>query len=117
MNATVLSSDVEGESFQVKLGVKQGCVIAQTLFIIFVAAMIKNDLPSGLDIVYRTDGRAFNLSRLRLKNRTSVTYLIEFQYADHNCVASTSEDHLQQMLNAFNCAYIHLDLSINLKKT
>ena len=95
-------------------------VIAPTLFIIFLAAithMIKNDLPSGLNIVYRTDGQVFNLSRLRSKNRTSVTSPMEFQYADDNCVVSTSEDHLQQILNAFNSAYIRLGLSINQQKT
>ena len=107
-------------AFQVKSGIKQGCVIVPTLFIIFAAAIthiIKNDLLSGLDIVYRTDGRVFNLSRLRSKNRTSVTSLMEFRYADDNCVMSTSEDHLQQILDAFNSAYIHLGLSINPKMT
>ena len=40
-----------------------------------------------------------------------------FQYADDNCVVSTSEDHLQQILNAINSAYIRLGLSINPTKT
>ena len=42
--------------------------------------------------------------------------LIEFQYADDNS-AALSENHLQQILTAFNSAYTKLGVSINSKKT
>ncbi|XP_062924161.1 uncharacterized protein LOC134356870 [Mobula hypostoma] len=108
------------ESFQVRSGVKQGCVIAPTLFAIFVATIIhiiKDDLPPGIEIVYRTDGRLFNLAHLKSKIKTSTNSLIEFQYADDNSVGALSENHLQQFLTAFNCAYTKLRLAINSRKT
>ena len=40
-----------------------------------------------------------------------------FQHADDKCVVFASEEHLQQILNACNSAYIHLGLSINPRKT
>ena len=63
------------------------------------------------------DGHLFNLACLRSKTKASNTSLIEFQYADDNSVAALSEEHLQQILDAFNLAYKKLDLTINAKKT
>ena len=40
MHVVVLSSGAITDSFEVKTGVKQGCVITPTLFFIFLAAML-----------------------------------------------------------------------------
>ncbi len=120
MRATVRVGNDNSDSFQVRSGVKQGCVIAPTLFSIFIATIthiIKEDLPPGIEIVYRTDGGLFNIARLKSKRKTSTSSLIEFQYADDNCVAALSEYHLQQILTAFNHAYLKLGLTVNTKKT
>ena len=72
-------------------------MIAPTLFTIFIATImyiIKDDLPPGIEIVYRMDGKLFNLARLKSKNKTFAGSLIEFQYADDNSVAALSEQHL-----------------------
>ena len=64
MFATIMVDNGNCEPFQVKSGVKQGCIIAPILFIIFVAAithLINNDLSPGIGIAYRTDGTLFNL--------------------------------------------------------
>lgn len=101
-------------------GVKQGCVIAPTIFTIFIATIlhiIKDDLPAGIEIVYRMDGRLFNMARLKSKRKTSSRSLLEFQYADYSSVATLDENHLQQALTAFHRAYTKLGLSINVKKT
>ncbi|XP_032903683.1 protein polyglycylase TTLL10-like [Amblyraja radiata] len=74
--------------------------------------IIKDDLPPGIEIVYKTDGRLFNLARLKSKTKTSVSSLIEFQYAD-NCVAALSDNHLQQILTAFNSVYTKRGFTIN----
>ncbi|XP_076031048.1 uncharacterized protein LOC143019264 [Oratosquilla oratoria] len=120
MFATVLVNNGTTDPFQVNTGVKQWCVIAPTLFIIFIATIlhiIKDDLPSGIEIVYRTQGKLFNLARLKSKTKTSSCSLIEFQYADDNSIAALSEEDLQRIMNAFNKAYISLGLTINSKKT
>jgi len=49
-------------------GVKQGCVLAPTLFSMVFAAMLTdafNDSEDGIPLRYRTDGRVFNPRRLQ----------------------------------------------------
>ena len=40
MNAEVISEGKKSESFVVQTGAKQGCVLASTLFALFLAAML-----------------------------------------------------------------------------
>ncbi|XP_076066121.1 uncharacterized protein LOC143039763 [Oratosquilla oratoria] len=82
-----------------------------------VLHIIRDDLPPGIKISYRTDGKLLNLARLKSNTKTITKRLLEFQYADDNCVAALREDHLQQVLNAFHHAYTKLGLNNNIKKT
>ena len=55
------------DSFPIENSVKQGCVLAPTLFAIFFSMMLqesKEDLYEGVYIWFYTDGRVFNLRRL-----------------------------------------------------
>ena len=59
MSASVLIDGESTESFEVKTGVKQGCVTAQTLFSIFISAVLhltSEKLPRGIDMQFRIDG-------------------------------------------------------------
>ena len=120
MSATVLCSGSETEPFKVETGVKQGCIIAPTLFAVFIAAIIHlvgHSLPPGVQITYRTDGRLFNLNRFKAKSKISRTSIVELQYADDNAIVAHTETELQSILDAFARAYKLLGLSINVKKT
>ncbi|XP_060133875.1 uncharacterized protein LOC132592550 [Zootoca vivipara] len=121
MTATIADNNgSQSEPFTVGPAVKQGCVIAPTLFIIFIAMilhLVEGKLPTGVEIIYRTDGKLFNLSRLKAKSKVTVTSVIELQYADDNIVCARSEDDLQTILNIFAEAYEKLGLSLNIKKT
>ena len=119
MSARVLGG-TGGEAFEVQTGVKQGCVIAPTLFSIFISAifhLFQDRLPDGVEIIYRMDRGLFNLRRLKARSKTSSTSLTELQYADDNCVCATSECQLQAILDAFTLAYESLGLPVNGKKT
>ena len=57
----------QSDSFMISNGVKQGCILAPTLFSIIFSIMIleaKEDLPDGIYIRFPTDGNLFNLRRL-----------------------------------------------------
>uniref|UniRef100_A0A803TRR0 ribonuclease H n=1 Tax=Anolis carolinensis TaxID=28377 RepID=A0A803TRR0_ANOCA len=121
MMATVLDSNgSQSDSFKVESGVKQGCVIAPTLFSIFITMilhLVDGKLPTGVEIIYWTDGKLFNLSRLKAKTKVTTTSVIELQYADDNVVCAHSEEGLQATLNTFAEAYEKLGLSLNIEKT
>ncbi|KAK1886523.1 Secreted RxLR effector protein 78, partial [Dissostichus eleginoides] len=103
MSATVLSgSGDETEPFRVVTGVKQGCVIAPTLFSIFVAAILyltSKHLPQGVNIMYRTDGQLLNINRFRAKGQTTTISIMELQYADDNALVALSEEDLQAVID------------------
>ena len=121
MTATVLNNSGSlSEPFTVETGVKQGCIIAPTLFSVFIAFilhLIGKELPQGIPIWYRTDGRLFNLNRFKAKTKIRKTIIMELQYADDNAIAAHSAEDLQGILNAFAKAYRALGLAMNIKKT
>ncbi|KAJ1154030.1 hypothetical protein NDU88_006787 [Pleurodeles waltl] len=68
MLARVLDDRDSSDAFLVINGVKQGCVLAPTLFSMMFSAMLSNafcdDEETSIKIRYRTDSRLFNLWRL-----------------------------------------------------
>lgn len=119
MKASVIVDGDDTESFEVKTGVKQGCVIAPTLFSIFLTAvlhLVKESMPTGIKLRYRFDD-IFNLRRLKAKTKTTTVTVCELQYADDNAIVAHSEQDLQQAMDAFNSAYTALGLKLNAKKT
>ena len=68
--------------FEVTAGVKQGCVIAPSLFSLFFAAMLKEatkDMPQGVSIRFR-NGSVFNLSRLKASNKVTEALIRELLF-------------------------------------
>lgn len=119
MNASVLVDGQQSDPFKVQTGVKQGCVIAPTLFSIYLYAvlhLVKQELSEGITLNYRI-GDLFNLQRLRAKTLTSKQSVLELQYADDNALVAHTEEHLQEVMTAFENAYKALGLKLNAKKT
>ena len=79
------------EEFDINIGVKQGCVLAPTLFGIYFAALLDSAFGEESDGVYvrtRTDGNLFNVQRLRWKKMTTSVLLRELLFADDAALVS-----------------------------
>ena len=60
------------EPFEIRSGVKQGCVLAPMLFATFFVLLLKHFLDTTTEEIYfrtRSDDRLFNLARLRAKTK------------------------------------------------
>ena len=85
MQAQVLDDRESSTPYPVTNGVKQGCVLAPTLFSMMFSAMLTDafrEANPGMDIRYRTDGRLFNLRRLQAKTKVHVEKLRDILFAD-----------------------------------
>ncbi|KAI8490935.1 hypothetical protein Bbelb_313540 [Branchiostoma belcheri] len=120
MTAKVLCNGSETESFTIKTGVKQGCILAPTIFDIYLLAvltLIKDRLPPGVTIRYRYDGSIFNLRRLNAVTKVQRVVAHDLQYADDCKLVAHQAQHLQDTLDLFNSAYKLLGLTTNKSKT
>ena len=85
------------DDFGVKSGVKQGCVLAPTLFGIFFSLLLKHAFKSSTDGVYlrsRSDAHLFNIVRLRAKSKRRTVNIRDLLFADDAALVSHSEEGL-----------------------
>ena len=95
------------ETFPITCGLKQGCVLAPTLFSIYLAAMLYQlppDNPS-IDMRYCIDGSLFNTARLRSARLTTVFSLNNLQFADDMAAVASSPEDLERSVRNFTSAY------------
>ena len=108
------------ESFEVTNGVKQGCVMAPTLFTMMFSAMLMDafqDSDTGFSIRYRFDGNIFNLRRLQAKTKVQTDVLGDLLYADDMDKNSSSEAKMQRAMDKVSQSCCNYDLTISTKKT
>ena len=120
MKGTVLFNGNCSEPFDISNGVKQGCVLAPTLFGIFFALVLKHAFGDSTEGVYlrtRSDGKLFNISRLRAKTKVRDVLIRDLLFADDAAVATHNEDELQTLMNRFSSACDDFGLTISIKKT
>ena len=85
MLARVQNDGEFSDPLPVTNGVKQGCVLASTLFSMMFSAMLTDafqDGVNGIPIRYRFDGKLFNLRRLQAKSKVQIEVVDEFLFAD-----------------------------------
>ena len=95
------------EPFDIKSGVKQGCVLAPTLFSIFFSMVLKHAFGTSTEGVYlhtRSDGRLFNLPRLSAKTKIREVLLRDLLFADDAAVTSHTEQDLQCLMDRLSQA-------------
>ena len=120
MKGTVQYDGNISEPFDIQSGVKQGCVLAPTLFGIFFAVLLKHAFGTAKEGIYlhtRSDGRLFNLARLRAKTKVREVLIRDMLFADDAAVATHTQAELQRLMDCFSAACKDFGLTISLKKT
>ncbi|GFO50142.1 RNA-directed DNA polymerase from mobile element jockey [Plakobranchus ocellatus] len=116
-----ISGDLS-EPFSISNGVKQGGVLAPTLFSIFFSMMLKQanencEDEDGIYIRYRLDGSLFNLRRLQAHTKTNERLIRDLLFADDAALVAHTEQALQRLTSCFADASRLFGLEISLKKT
>ena len=101
-------------------GVKQGCVLAPTLFSMMFSAMLTaafQDGDNGIPIRYRFDRKLFNLRRLHAESKVYTEVLDEFLFADDMEKGAPTEKKMQKDVDQVCDSCDSYDLTISIKKT
>ena len=109
MQARVQNNGEFSEPFEVTNGVKQGCVMAPTLFSMMFSAMLMDafhDSDTGFPIKYHFDGKIFNL-RLQAKTKVQTDVLDELLHADDMYKNATSEANMQRAMDQVSHSRSH----------
>ena len=105
---------------EVSNGVKQGCVLAPTLFSIFLSATLNEafrDLGGGVYIQSRQNADLFNVAHFRAKTKTIRILMRELLFADDSTLVAHSAEEMQKIVDAFSEASTKFGLKINIEKT
>ena len=105
-------------AFPINLGLKQGCVLAPTLFTLHLGAVLETmsaNLANGVYIQTCSDGKLFNLARLKAETRTNALCFRELLYADDTALVATNYNNIQEIVNQFLSAATMFSLKINTK--
>ena len=91
------------EPFEIKSGVKQGCVLAPTLFGIFTLLLrfAFSHPEDGVHLHTRSDGKLFNLSRLKAKTKICTVLIRKMLFTDDAALTSHTEECLQRLISQF----------------
>ena len=120
MMARVVENGDVSDPFPVTNGVKQGCVLAPTLFSLMFATMLFYALSrcdAGIKIRYRCDGRFFDLRRLKAKTKVLEALVRDFLFADDCALAALKEPDLQELASCLAEAARAFGMTISLRKT
>ena len=120
MHGSVQFDGQMSNPFEVNVGVKQGCVLAPTLFGIYFAALLRHafrEESEGVFIRSRADGSLFNVQRLRSRTVTSLVQIRDLLFADDAALTSHSNEGLQRLMDSLEQSCKIFGLQISTKKT
>ena len=102
---TVQFNGSSSEPFEIRCGVKQGCVLAPTLFGIFFGLLLKHAFDKTTEGMYlrtRSEDRLFNLARLRAKTKLREVLIRDMLFADDAAVVAHAQEELQWLVDCFS---------------
>ena len=117
MMARVIENGDVSDPFPVTNGVKQGFILAPTLFSLLFTEMLSAALANtsaGTTIRCRTDGRFFDLRRLKANTKVQEALVRDFLFAGDCTMAARSEEDLQCLADCFYTAAKALGLTISI---
>ena len=120
MQAKVVQGSEVSNQFAVTNGVKQGCVLAPTLFSLYLTAMLDvafRNVKEGIYIQTRCGADLFNVSHFKSKTRTTKYLVREMLFADDSALVAHSASEMQLLVDRFARAAAQFSLKINIKKT
>ncbi|VDL88709.1 unnamed protein product [Schistocephalus solidus] len=104
MTAHVTDNGTVSEAFAVTNGLKQGCVLAPTLFSLMFLAMLMDayrDEQPGIHIAYRTNGHLLNSRRMQTSTRVSKTTVHDLLFEDNCALNTVTEEEMQRSMGLF----------------
>ena len=114
MQGTVSYDGASSEPFKILSGVKQGCVLAPTLFGIFFSMLLNlafRHSDEGVHRHTRSEGKLFNLARLKGMTEVRTVLIKDMLFADDAALTSHTEEAFQQLISKF--AYAALIWHVN----
>ncbi|VDL95115.1 unnamed protein product [Schistocephalus solidus] len=120
MRTRITDNATVSEAFAVTNGVKQGCVLAPTLFNLMFSAVLMDaysDERPGIRIAYRMDSRLLNQRRMHFRSRVCTATIHKLLFADDCALNSTTEGDMQRSMDLFAAACDNFGLRINTEKT
>ncbi|VDM02210.1 unnamed protein product [Schistocephalus solidus] len=120
MTARVTNNETISELFAVTKGVKQGCVLAPTLFSFLFSAILIDAYPvkqPGIRIAYITDGHLLNSRRMQASTHVSTTTVHDLLFADDCTLNTVTEEDMQRSMDLFAAGCADFGLTISTAKT
>ena len=106
-------------SISAENGVKQGDLLAPTLFAIFYVVALGRAFASndtGIYIRYRSTRKLFNLQRLKALFKTSISLIRDLLYADDCDLVTHTEADMQTLMDCFSAVCDDFGLTITLTR-
>ncbi|VDM06048.1 unnamed protein product [Schistocephalus solidus] len=100
-------------------GVKQGCLLAPTLFSIIFSAVLMDahgDEDPGIRIAYRTDWHLLNSRRMESKMHVPMSTVHDLLFADDCVLNSVTEENTQRSMDLFVAGWVNFRVIISTAK-
>ena len=120
MKASVNLKGDLSEPFEITNGVKQGCVLAPTLFSIYLTMVMNHAFDGyqeGVWIQTRPGADLFNVSQFKSTNRTKRILIRELMFADDTAFVAHYHHQAQEIMTRFARSAKAYGLKINITKT